>query len=321
MVAPCVEDVSGLDVLPGSVTIENAMNRTVSALRSHPLGTVLLVVLLFMAACGVWSFIEPRMLRVSEATVVSPDLPPQFDGLRVAYIADVHAGPFFSRRRVAKVVGRVNGLEPDLVLIGGDNVGGRRGGDRKFYPEAARLEAPLGVFGVLGNHDYWEGEAQARSRMASAGIEVIDNASVAVTKGGERILLGGVEDYWEGEPDIVQAAEGIEPSEFAMLLTHNPDELAKGLPQTAGLWDLALGGHMHAGQITFFGRWAPIVPSQYGQRYRTGWLEENGTLILVTNGVGVVTFPVRFFAPPEVNLITLKRGPNLAVEGAELRGR
>ena len=104
-----------------------------------------------------------------------------------------------------------------------------------------------------------------------------------------------------------------------ILLTHNPDVLARGLPKTPDAWDLALGGHMHAGQITFFGLWAPIVPSLYGQRYRTGWVRENGAWILTTNGVGEVTAPVRFFAPPEVNLITLRRGEKDALTGAKVR--
>jgi predicted MPP superfamily phosphohydrolase len=237
----------------------------------------------------------------------------------VAYIADAHAGPYFSRRRVAKVIDRVLALKPDLILIGGDNVGGRRGGAQKFYPEARRLKAPLGVYGVLGNHDYWEGEQIARADMAAAGIRIIDNTNVPVQKDGAAIALGGVEDFWEGQPNMQAAARGVSPEEFALLLTHNPDVLAEGLPRTPGVWDVALTGHMHAGQITFFGLWAPIVPSEYGQRYRAGWVEELGTLILISNGIGEVTVPLRFFAPPEVNLITLRRGPTLAVEGAQVK--
>ena len=240
--------------------------------QSRP-ATFLLVLLLFCGAFFAWCLLEPRTLQISQATMTSPDLPPEFDGVRLAYLADVHAGPFYSRRRVAKLVDRVNALDADLVLIGGDNVGGRRNGGRKFYPEARRLSAPLGVFGVLGNHDYWEGEALARSEMAAAGIRVVDNAKVPLRRGGATIRLGGVEDFWEGKPNIVKAAEGVSPADFAILLTHNPDVLARGLPKTPDAWDLALGGHMHAGQITFFGLWAPIVPSLYGQRYRTGWVE------------------------------------------------
>lgn len=103
------------------------------------------------------------------------------------------------------------------------------------------------------------------------------------------------------------------PEDFAILLTHNPDLLATQLRLHPRTWDVSLAGHLHAGQITLFGLWAPIVPSEYGQRYRTGWRKEHGTLILDTNGVGEVTAPLRFFAPPEVHLITLRRGEAVAV--------
>ena len=287
--------------------------------KTRPPLTLLLVLTVLVGAFFAWSFIEPRLVRVSEVTLISPQLPPEFDGTRVLYLADVHAGPYFSRRRVAKLVDQWMDLKPDLILVGGDNVGGRRGGAAKFYPEARRLRAPLGVYGVLGNHDYWEGEQIARAEMSAAGIRVIDNASVPVRRRGEEIRIGGVEDLWEGRPNVAKAAEGVSSSEFALLLTHNPDVLAEGLPSTPRAWDVALTGHMHAGQITFFGLWAPIVPSMYGQRYRNGWVEENGTLILITNGIGEVTLPVRFFAPPEANLITLRRGPVRSLEGAEVR--
>ncbi len=294
---------------------------TAPATRTRLPLVFMLVVLLVSGAIAAWGLIEPRVLRVSQATVTSPDLPPEFDGVRVAYFADVHAGPLFSRDRVARLVDRVNALDPDLILIGGDNVGGRLGGADRFYPEVRRLEAPLGVYGVLGNHDYWEGEATSRAEMAAAGIQVLDNENVPVTRDGAQIRLGGVADAWEGQPNLRKASKGIAPDEFALLLCHNADTLARQLPRTPGVWDLALTGHMHGGQVTLFGLWAPIVPSQYGQRYRSGWVEEEGTLILISNGVGTVTVPVRLFAPPEIHLITLRRGQRLDVEGARVRGQ
>ncbi len=266
----------------------------------------LLIVL--VAAFLVWSLVEPRLLVVRYDTVSSPDVPPAFEGTRIAYIADVHAGPYYSRDRVARLVDKVNALKPDVVLIGGDNVGGKSHGARNFYPEAARLRAPLGVFGVLGNHEYREGVSEARRDMLASGIVLIDNDNVSLLKNGQRVKIGGVDDLLRGKPDVSKAGRGVAPEDFAILLTHNPDLLATQLPFNPRTWDVSLAGHLHAGQITFFGLWAPIVPSEYGQRYRAGWRKEQGTLILDTNGVGEVTAPLRFFAPPEVHLITLRQG-------------
>jgi predicted MPP superfamily phosphohydrolase len=194
------------------------------------------------------------------------------------------------------------------VLLGGDYVGGKTDGASIFYPEVARLKAPLGIYAVLGNHDVWEGADQAVGGLSKAGIRVLDNESVRVRKGNSQIVVAGLEDLYTGHPDAVIAGRDVHPSDFAVLISHNPDALAGQLPVTSDLWDLALAGHTHGGQVTFFGLFAPIVATQFGQRYRTGWKSEEGVPILVTNGVGTVTVPLRFFARAEIHVITLRRG-------------
>ncbi len=265
------------------------------------------------AAAGVaaaWlttAFLRARRVRIEEDTITSPDLPASFNDTRIVFITDIHAGPFVSAERMTRIVDLVNSLDPDILILGGDNVGGRRRGDEIFYPEAKRFRASLAKIAVLGNHDAWEGVEHARQGLVAAGITLLENDNTPVVKGGDRIMVAGLEDLWTAGPDIKKAAKGVKQSDFAVLVTHNPDELARSLPPSGHLWNLALAGHTHGGQVTFFGK-GVTRPTHFGQRYRTGWRTEHSVPILVSNGIGMVTVPFRLFASPEVHVITLKKG-------------
>jgi predicted MPP superfamily phosphohydrolase len=249
-----------------------------------------------------YAFFEPYLLKESVTHVRDADIPEGFTGKKIVFISDIHHGPFFSRQRVAGLVKRANGLGADIILLGGDYV---HRGPQYIIPcfeELSRLSAPLGVYGVLGNHDHWEGAALTRQKMKEAGITLIDNRAVWVESGGGRIRVGGVGDYWEDVPDIRSALEGTSEEDFVMLVSHNPDVAAAF--DARGV-DLLLAGHTHGGQVTLFGLWAPLVPSNYGQRFRGGTIKTGSTTVLVSSGVGTVTPPVRFFARPEIHLIVL----------------
>jgi predicted MPP superfamily phosphohydrolase len=288
-----------------------AADTTAPARRARPRRRWL--ALTALAVFFAWALIEPHTLFVVSSTVSSPDVPVALDGTRVVFLADIHAGGFVSAARVKSVIDRVNALKPDLVVLGGDYVGGNTDGAAVFYPQAARLHAPLGVFAVLGNHDAWEGSDQAISGMASDNIRILDNTSTVIAKNGATMRLAGVEDWGTGWPDVSAAATGIKPADFAILVSHNPDTLARQLPETPGVFDLALAAHTHGGQVTLFGLWAPLVPSHYGNRYRTGWHDISGTPSLVTNGVGTVGLPLRFFAPPQIHVLTLRHAAAASV--------
>jgi len=287
----------------------NLIAAIVPAARWSAAQWTLLAIAVVVVSFVTWMLIEARSARVSRAVVTSPHLPEAFEGTRVLFASDIHAGPYLGRKRMRALVDRMNDLEPDVVILGGDYVGGRMGGTAIFYPAIARLRSPLGVYAVLGNHDYWEGVEVAKQGFKDAGVALLVNENVAVARDGATIRIAGVDDDWMGTPDAALAASGIDAGEFAVIVSHTPDYFPKSLPGLEGLFDLALAGHMHGGQITLFGMHSPLVPSEYGQRYKGGWLEEHGTFVLVTRGVGSVTLPIRFFAPPEIHLIELRRGP------------
>ena len=250
--------------------------------------------------------IAARILHVDERELPITGLPDELDGTKVAFVADVHAGPFFTRGRVRNLAEKVNEYEPDVIILGGDYVGGRAHGAEVFYPEIQEFEAAHAKVAVLGNHDVWEGEQEARDGLAAANFELLENSNVRIEIDGATLALAGVNDLYTGSPDTALAAQGIAEGDTAILVSHNPDVFAEGLPETGEIWNLALAGHTHGGQVSMFGK-AAIVPSQFGARYRSGWMEEEGVPILVSNGVGTVTLPLRVQTPAEIHIITLRK--------------
>ena len=281
---------------------------------------VWLVVIAVVVVCAgllAYGFVETYRVELKRYTYSSPDIPQAFDGARIVLLTDIHRGAFFSEKRVGRIVDQANALAPDLILLGGDYVYGNTDYESSCFSELARLEAPWGRFAVLGNHDYGEPQrlggddakdpALAVEAIAAAGIELLDDRGVWLEKDGERLRLGGVSDYQMADPDVEPTLEGTSAEDFVILLSHNPD-YAEELPAEAV--DLVLSGHMHGGQISFFGLYAFYLPSDYGQKYRTGVVENGSTTVIVSNGIGnSIVPPVRFFAPPQIVEITLERTP------------
>lgn len=269
---------------------------------------VALVVSLVLLVIVAWSLVEARLVFVDQSVVASPDLPAELDGTRITFVSDVHAGSLLGRAQMQRTLDDVQALDSDIIIFGGDFGGGGRNGYEWFYPAAAKLEAPLGVYAVLGNHEGGGGRGRAVDDLRRAGITLLLNDNLRIRDGGVGLRLAGLDDYLTGTTDIEAAAEDVSRSEFAILVSHNPDALPQALPHVVGAFDLALSGHNHGGQVTLFGLYAPVLPSRYGQRFRGGWQQVDGVPLLVSRGAGVYILPMRFFAPAQIHSITLRRG-------------
>lgn len=136
---------------------------------------------------GGYCFIEPHWLKITEHVVTSKDVPDSFSGTKIVFISDIHHGPFFSRSRVADLVERINRLNPDMVILGGDYVHRNRKYIQPFFDELRKLKTMLGVYAVLGNRDHWEDAQLTRELMARNGINNCDNKSYWVKRGDGRI--------------------------------------------------------------------------------------------------------------------------------------
>ena len=236
----------------------------------------------------------------------------------MVFLTDIHRGVFFSQKRVADLVDRANALQPDLLVLGGDYVFADVDYEASCFAELARLQAPLGRFAVLGNHDYGEHDEdvstpdQAIRAADSAGITLLRNEGEWVERNGGRIRIGGAADNDQDVPRLAPALGDARPEDFVLLVSHNPD-FSEGIPP--GAVDLTLSGHTHGGQVTIFGLWAPFVPSDYGQKYRTGVVANDATTVIVSNGVGTSTIlPIRLLARPQIVVVTLRSSPPAALQ-------
>ena len=248
-------------------------------------------------------FIEPYFLEDKVINITSNDVPQEFNNLRIVFISDIHHGPFFNIERVKKLVEKINIKNPDIIMLGGDYVHRSPKYIKPCFNELRNLKASLGVFGVLGNHDHWEDAELTKISMRQVGIHQLDNTAFWVYKNGQKIKIGGVGDYFEDIQDINPTIKDANVNDFVILLTHNPDYVENIKTKKI---DLVLGGHTHGGQVTLFGLWAPVVPSRYGQKYRTGIINNENTKVIVSNGIGTITPPVRFFARPQIITVVLK---------------
>jgi predicted MPP superfamily phosphohydrolase len=268
------------------------MNRRIF-LRSALFGTPAL-------AAG-YGLFESSWVKIDRQTLPLARLPESFTGTTVAFLTDIHHGPFTTLDYVASIVRTTLALQPDLILLGGDYSLLDARYIRPCLDVLSSLQAPMGVYGVLGNHDYWHGLAQTTEGMAAAKITELTNRGVWLKKGSDRFRLAGLDDFWCGQINVKEALGDAKPDDACLLLSHNPDYAERLHDSRIGL---VLSGHTHGGQVVF--PWgAPVVPSNYGQKYLRGLVKAPETLVYVSRGLGTCGVPVRLASRPEINLITL----------------
>ena len=274
----------------------------------------LFVLLAVASSLAAWAFwLEPASLTVRRVELAVPAWHAEHAGLKVALLTDLHVGaPHMSLARLRRVVERVNAEAPDVVLItgdfviGGQNHGGGVVGGTFVEPEpiAAELKllrAPLGVYAVLGNHDWWfDGERVGRA-LEGAGLRVLENGAARVEHGGRAFWLAGIADLWTRKPDIEGALREVVTDDPVLLFTHNPD-LFPLVPARASL---TVAGHTHGGQVNLPLVGRPVVPSRFGRRYAFGHVVEGGRHLYVGGGLGTSILPVRFRVPPEIVILSL----------------
>lgn len=230
------------------------------------------------------------------------DVPYDFAGIKIAFLSDIHHGRFFNTEKLRGLVELTNSLNPDIILMGGDYVDRDPNRIITFFQEAKNFKAPLGIYGVLGNHDRWTDGDLSERCMAKAGIELIDNRATWVARGNSRIRIGGVGDLTTSTQDLKPMLDGTRNEDLMILVTHHPD-YALELPKDK--IDLMLCGHTHGGQVSFRGKWVPPWPGRANLKYLTGVVKEGSTTIIISNGIGTVGPPIRIMAKPQLWLITL----------------
>jgi uncharacterized protein len=259
--------------------------------------------------------IEPLGLRTTRYRLTPPGWPPD-RRLSIAVIADLHAGgPNMGLAQIRNVIDATLAERADLIVLLGDYFATHRY-ITEHVPHAAwaaelkRLSAPLGVYAILGNHDWWYDIEGARRALAGVNLPVLENEALLLGAPGRRFWLLGLGDTiafrlgrgrYVGVDDLPGTLARVTTDDPAILLAHEPDIF----PRVPERVSLTLAGHTHGGQVRVPFVWPRFVPSRYGARFAYGHIVEGGRHMIVSGGLGTSFVPMRLGVPPEIVRIEL----------------
>ena len=264
-------------------------------------------------------FIGPYRYRVKETSIVLPNLPKAFEGLKIVQISDIHSGSFYNKKAVTKGVDLILKQDPDVVFFTGDLVNDDAKEMDDYKSIFGRVKAPMGVFSILGNHDYGDyvqwpnAEAKAENLQAlkdvhgDMGWRLLLNEHLYLEQNNERIGLIGVENWGVGfhkAGDLAKAYEGCE-ARIKLLLSHDPTHWDEQVTADYNDIDVTFSGHTHGAQMGFeIGKykWSPIT-----LRYKkwAGLYQLKNQYMYINRGFGFLGYPGRLGIWPEVSIIRL----------------
>jgi len=261
--------------------------------------------------------------KVWKYTLYFDNLPKAFDGYRITQISDIHCGSFDNYEKIRYGVELINSQKSDVILFTGDLVNNLANEVHNWKSLFATLQAPDGVFSIMGNHDYgdyssWETPEAKQQNLEhlfqlqkQMGWQLLLNEHCYLERDGEKIALIGVENWGHGRfskyGDLNKAMEGVNTEDFKILMSHDPTHWQEVvLPENKDI-QLTLSGHTHGMQCGIeIPGWLKWSPSQYIYKYWGGMYEEGGKYLNVNRGFGYHAFPGRLGVWPEITVIELK---------------
>jgi predicted MPP superfamily phosphohydrolase len=243
-------------------------------------------------------------VRLRHEELAFPSLPVPFAGFRLLLMSDLHIDQDPDLPQV--VLERLGGLEVDVACLAGDFrrriLGDHRPALELLRPIVQAINAHEGIFAVRGNHD----SAQLIAELAALGVHVLDNRAHAVVRQGERLWLGGVDDpHLYRAHDVAVAMKSVPSGEFTILLAHSPEAYAEAARAGVALY---LCGHTHGGQVLLPGIGSLVKNMRAPMALHRGFWRYDGMLGFTSTGVGSGSVFARFNCPPEMVLLTLRRG-------------
>ena len=249
-------------------------------------------------------FIEPYYYRIAEQDVFLRDLPPAFENFRITQITDVHHSRIVGLDELQRVVNLAQSTRPDLIALTGDYTTTYRRFIEPCAESLGGLNAPEGVWAVLGNHDHYTDRELTTRALERNHIPVLNNANTRLRRGSETLQLAGIDDWSWARTDWDRAFYGIDKNRPTVLLSHQPAVL--DLAQTQRV-SLILSGHTHGGQVTLPFLGAPASLATKDLKYAHGLFRRGDTQLYVSSGTGVIGLPVRLGARPEIAVLRLRR--------------
>lgn len=272
----------------------------------NKLNIALLLTAVLLASAALANGLRSPALRHVELFL--NDLPPEAENYRITVLADLHIDRTSSPEKVRKLVERVNELQSNTVVILGDTVDGKVATLAAMVGELSELRASDGVFGIMGNHEYFSGGREWVEFFAACNIKMLLNEHVELRKG---FYLAGITDpaagYSKGSmamPDLAEALRGIAPDACTVLLAHRPGHAVKAAEKAVAL---QLSGHTHGGMIPG----VSYLVGRFNENFVSGLYHVKNMLLYVSNGSSIWSgFPFRLWADSEITIITLKSKGN-----------
>lgn len=268
----------------------------------------------------VYGFRNKYRYDIKRHTLRYANLPASFKGLKVVHISDIHSGSFNDKAAVMRGVDKIMKERPDLILFTGDLVNNTADEMTDYMDVFDKLNAPLGVFSTLGNHDYgdyvsWPSAKERAANLeklkevhAALGWRLLMNEHVAIEKGTDKIALLGIEN-WSSKArfpkygDMKKAYAGTEAYPFKILMSHDPSHWKGEVLEKYPDVDLMLSGHTHGMQfgveIPGF-KWSPV---QYMYKEWAGLYESEARKLYVNRGFGFIGYPGRVGVLPEITVL------------------
>ncbi len=253
-------------------------------------------------------FIEPEMLSIHYENISSPYVA-QKSNIKILQFSDIHLSDYFDIEDLNRVVDKINGEHPDIVVFTGDlidhyNDYNYKGDIDKIWGALKRIDAPLGKFAVYGNHDYGGGGEKAYSTIMSKGeFTILVNERIKLDR--YKLNIVGLDDSIFGNTDKNKLIDYIDKDLYNLVISHEPDIIDSLLELSI---DLFLSGHSHGGQVN-----VPIVSTNMlpplAENYTRGiyrFENHRDTLLYVNVGIGTSQVPLRFMSVPEISVFTLK---------------
>ena len=246
---------------------------------------------------------HPGIRRCVRYDVSGESVPECMDGVRVAFVTDMHYASRFTDKTLESLGRMLRELNADIILLGGDYQEGCEYVEPLFR-EIMTARPRYGAYGVLGNNDYERCTEVISRSMSDNGIKLLENAIDTINIDGGQLIVAGAKNTFKKRETVACPTGGLSTEDFVLLITHTPDYVEDvECPNV----DMAFAGHLHGGQVTLFGLYAPVMPSHYGQRFRHGLKYSTaGVPILVSNGIGTSRKNIRLFAAAEIHLIVFR---------------
>jgi predicted MPP superfamily phosphohydrolase len=260
-----------------------------------------------VAVSGVSAYarlVEPYNYWVSETDVFIRNLPERFENFRITQLTDIHHSRILGLDEVRRVVALAQQTKPDMFVLTGDYTTSYRRFIEPCAEALAPLNAPEGVWAVLGNHDHYTDPELTTRALQSRKIAVLNNAHTTLQRGPDALQLSGIDDWTWNAVDWTRAFDGLKSTTPTILLSHQPTVLDFEQTQTVSL---ILSGHTHGGQIRLPFLGAPARYATADLKYDRGLFRRGETQLYVSSGTGVIGLPVRLGVRPEIAVLRLKR--------------